>query len=403
VSIRISNQSRWWPGGRVPFEINRVDFPAGSAEDITINGAINFWNTNTPIRMTPHNGEMNFAVFVAAIEGCFSPVGMVGGRQIIGCNLSTFGMNDIIHEIGHTIGFWHEMSRADRDSFISIRPENIQPDRLHNFAQHIDDGDDIGTYDYNSIMHYGTNTFAIDTALPTIIAPVPIGGATVLSPGDLNCVQITYQGLTGWHLMVGKLKHVSVGSASSIWGTSSDDKIWRWTGSDWQEISGRLKQISVATDGTVWGTSSDDKIWRWTGSDWQEMPGLLKHVSVGSASFIWGTSSDDKIWRWTDSNWQEISGRLKQISVATDETVWGTSSDDKIWRWTGSNWQEMPGLLKHVSVGSASSIWGTSSDDKIWRWTGSNWQKISGRLKQISVATDGTVWGTSSDDKIWRR
>lgn len=66
------------------------------------------------------------------------------------------------HELMHVTGFWHEQSRFDRDDYIRIIWENIEPGMEYNFDKY--SWDDIQTldapYDYGSVMHYGTHAFA---------------------------------------------------------------------------------------------------------------------------------------------------------------------------------------------------------------------------------------------------
>jgi hypothetical protein len=63
----------------------------------------------------------------------------------------------------------------------------------HNFDQHIVDGDDIGPYDYGSIMHYPATAFSRN-GQPTIVAKngAPIGQREGLSAGDIAAMQALY-------------------------------------------------------------------------------------------------------------------------------------------------------------------------------------------------------------------
>ena len=58
---------------------------------------------------------------------CCSYVGRKGnGRQgiSVGKNCDKFGI--VVHEIGHTVGFWHEHTRPDREAFVTIVKSNIK-------------------------------------------------------------------------------------------------------------------------------------------------------------------------------------------------------------------------------------------------------------------------------------
>lgn len=174
-----------WPNCRVAFQID-----SGLANQARVRDAIAHWEANTPFRFierTPANAAQHpdFVTFITG-SGCSSAVGRQGGQQFIrlasGCSTG-----NVIHEIGHAIGMWHEQSREDRDLFVRIQFANIIPGFEHNFDQHIADGDDVGAYDYSSIMHYPRDAFSAngqDTIVP-LQAGVSIGQRTALSAGDI--------------------------------------------------------------------------------------------------------------------------------------------------------------------------------------------------------------------------
>ena len=69
----------------------------------------------------------------------------------------------------HTLGFWHEQSRPDRDSYVRIVTENISTNRVNAFKKRkADQVNSLGVpYDYDSIMHYGLNYFVNRTKCGT--------------------------------------------------------------------------------------------------------------------------------------------------------------------------------------------------------------------------------------------
>ncbi len=179
-SVVISGAQFRWPNCTVPFTID-----AGLPNQARVTDAIAHWQANTGFRFVARTTEADFVTFRAS-TGCSSSVGRRGNQQFVNLEAGCTTGN-AIHEIGHTIGFWHEQSREDRDAFVTIHWDKIQPGFEHNFNQHITDGDDVGPYDYGSIMHYPRDAFSIDGS--DTITPVDpaatIGQRTALSPGDI--------------------------------------------------------------------------------------------------------------------------------------------------------------------------------------------------------------------------
>uniref|UniRef100_A0A8C6WKI9 Metalloendopeptidase n=1 Tax=Neogobius melanostomus TaxID=47308 RepID=A0A8C6WKI9_9GOBI len=77
--------------------------------------------------------EMDYLFFKNS-EGCASYVGCIGGMQPVYMG-SLCLVGNIVHEILHALGFFHEHTRLDRDKYIDVLTENIREGAQKNFVK----------------------------------------------------------------------------------------------------------------------------------------------------------------------------------------------------------------------------------------------------------------------------
>lgn len=186
-----------WPYGRVPYVITSSSAPDRNI----IRSAINHWRYSACIYFYERPESYNSSPHLRFIRssGCWSYVGRQNsnsGQSVsIGPGCATLGI--VAHEIGHALGFWHEQSRRDRDSHISVIEANILSGREHNFQVRTDERSRGVEYDLSSLMHYGGFAFSRN-GMPTIITndvllAGKIGQRRGLSHRDRHLANLLYQ------------------------------------------------------------------------------------------------------------------------------------------------------------------------------------------------------------------
>jgi hypothetical protein len=194
-----------WTTDAIPYEF---DPNVTLAHQTAMIAAMAAWESTTDVgfRPCPGNACSGNYVHIQNSTGNNSAEGMVGGKQII--NIFNWDNTFIMaHELGHCLGLHHEHTRADRDIFVHINTENIQPGGTPPYADQFAlnmFAPTYGNYDFDSVMHYGKCDFSIDC---------PAGSSC-------NCTHLTITVLppndTQWQNAIGQRTHLSAGDIAVI-------------------------------------------------------------------------------------------------------------------------------------------------------------------------------------------
>ncbi|XP_062912869.1 low choriolytic enzyme-like isoform X2 [Mobula hypostoma] len=193
----VTSQTRTWPKSpdgvvRIPYEISPQYDEQTRRE---IGRGFKEFERFTCIRFVPHTDEEDF-ISLQPVPGCSASVGRVGGMQLILLNRQCLekGKGVVEHELMHSLGFWHEHTRSDRDKYIKIEWKNVWPGYEHNFLKK-NTNNLKSKYDYGSILHYSRTAFSRNgqpTLTPLVDTDAVIGQRVCLSEMDLLKVNQLY-------------------------------------------------------------------------------------------------------------------------------------------------------------------------------------------------------------------
>jgi len=185
--------SKAWPNARVPYT-----FARGFSYKSVVGQAIAEYNAKTCIRFVPRRSSDRSYVEFMHGGGCYSMIGRVGGKQQISLGNGCGTKGVAIHEMMHALGFFHEQSRRDRDSYITINWSNIPGRVRYNFEKYRHgQAQTLGQpYDKKSVMHYGNYAFSTNGRKTIVSKSNPnelLGQRRGLSDIDIRQLKTMYK------------------------------------------------------------------------------------------------------------------------------------------------------------------------------------------------------------------
>ena len=179
-----------WPTTEIPYFIQ----PNLSSPDRVLQALAFFSGTN--VHFVPYVDQEDAIVFEQGMGACKSYLGYIGGHQKIilsnGCS-----PKEIAHEIMHSLGFLHEQNRTDRDSYVNVLWDNVDPKfriNFEKFSSAMMKVSGLTQFDFESLMIYPENMFSINNhaTMKPKLEGQSISPSHGLSAKDIERINKTY-------------------------------------------------------------------------------------------------------------------------------------------------------------------------------------------------------------------
>ncbi len=197
--VAVAYKSALWPKvngvATVYYQVDAASDPNATTK---INAAISTFNAdfagviqwtlwNSPNTQGPYYVDISlnpndFSGQCEALEGYEA----VAGQLMTGSTACTAGT--LLHEMGHVIGLWHEQSRIDRSSYITVNYSNVIKGSWGNFLITPDNHENLSLFDYASLMEYPAFSFSRNggPVIESIPAGIPLGSAEGMPIGTAD-------------------------------------------------------------------------------------------------------------------------------------------------------------------------------------------------------------------------
>jgi hypothetical protein len=179
--------------------IYTIPYVITAGNTANINSAVSQFNVvfKGLLKFVPRTSQpdyVNFNLILPSGSSCYSYIGDIhsGSQEINGgadCPIPA-----LLHEMGHATGLYHEQSRLDRDSFVSFYLDNVDDGQESAYAQPTENAQDVGNYDFASIMHYYPYAFSRNgkETMESKPAGIEFGVGTTYSAGDIDTIKRLY-------------------------------------------------------------------------------------------------------------------------------------------------------------------------------------------------------------------